>query len=353
MARRRLTPAQPVAAAPLAAPETKSMPLGAPPAAAPPIARVSGQSAEAAALRDLAHAVEEARRGGRMLVDVPLGEIVQGHLLRDRVTLDREELDALKASIRAHGQRVPAELVPLEGAEAAAALPCRFGLISGWRRLRALGELAEETGDERFGVLRALIRPAGEAVDSYVAMVEENEIRAPLSYYERARLVAEVTRSGVFPDRSAALRTLFATASRAKRSKIASFIDIHEELGDLLGFPAEIPERLGLALVAALRGGAAARMREELAAARPASAADEMALLEQMSRAAVPAETAPVSRAKQADARKFGPEKLGPDLEMAAERKGGRIRVTLSGGAADDALLERVMEHLRGMDLPG
>ena len=365
MARRRLTPAQPGYLGPVpgalsgpvpgAAPETKSALPGPGPAGfaaaapippvIPPIAQVSGQSAEAAALREITLGIEVARAEGRMVVEVPLADIAPGHLARDRVALERADLDALKASIRSHGQRVPAEITPLSGAATGAgagtgaegAPAYAWGLISGWRRLRALSELYAETGEARFSVLRALLRPPGEAAASYVAMVEENEIRVGLSYYERARIVAEATRRGVFADQSAALRTLFATASRAKRSKIASFIAIHEDLGDLLHFPAEIPERLGLALVSRLRFGERGRIRAALSEARPASAAAELALLERLARAPQP----DVSRAKPAG------EVLRPGVAMVLERKAGRIAVSLSGKGVDDALLEEVRAALR------
>lgn len=337
MARRRLTPAQPGYLGSTAQPalEAKSMPVAS--AVAPPIAKVSGQSAEAAALRELAEGIEEARRDGRMIVDIPLGDIAPGHLIRDRLALDREELNALKASIQVYGQRTPAEITPLDESDEDGTSPYRFGLISGWRRLRALTELHDETGELRFSTLRALIRPAGEASAAYVAMIEENEIRVELSYYERARVVAEATARGVFPDQSEALRTLFATASRAKRSKIGSFIEIHEALGDLLLFPAEIPERLGLALVARLKAGEKDHIRRELGARRSKSATSELDLLTRLSRAPRP----DVSRAKQAS------EVLRDGLALTAKRKGDKIVLTLSGQAVDDALFDEVRTALR------
>ncbi|WP_161555724.1 ParB/RepB/Spo0J family partition protein [Mangrovicoccus ximenensis] len=333
MARRRLTPAQPghLASAPAAAPEAKGLSF----AAAPPIAKVSGQSAEAAALRELAEGIETARAEGRMIVELPLAEIAGGYLLRDRVHLDREELDALKASIRSHGQRSPAEVTPLAAEDASGA---RYGLISGWRRLRALGELHEETGENRFARLRALIRPAGEAGQSYVAMIEGNEIRVGLSYYERARVVAETAGRGVFPDQATALRSLFATASRAKRSKIGSFVALYEELGDVLRFPVDIPERLGLALVAKLRDGGGAELRRRLAEAPPEEAADELGILEAFLQPSVQG----VSRAKQEPE-----EKLRDGLEMRAACKGRKITLTLRGEEVDEALLERLRRVLR------
>ena len=90
-------------------------------------------------------------------------------------------------------------------------------------------------------------------------MVEENEIRLGLSHYERARVAALATARGVFPSEDAALRALFATASRPKRSRIRAFLDLYHALDDVLRFPAHLPERLGLALVE--RASAPARPR--------------------------------------------------------------------------------------------
>lgn len=279
-----------------------------------------------------------------MIVDVPLTDVSPGFLVRDRVVLNREELEALKTSIRAHGQRTAAEITPLydpEGDDGPGARAYRFGLISGWRRLTALNELHRETGDLRFSTLRAVIRPLEDQAASYVAMIEENEIRVGLSYFERARVVAELTRRGVFPDQAAALRTLFATASKAKRSKIGSFVDLVETLGDALHFPADIPERLGLALVTRLRDGGPAvktEIRRALVKAAPESAAEELAVLTAQSR---PPKPGKVSHAKPEG------EVLRSNLVLRSRQKPGELVVTLSGTAADAALLDKLKAFLR------
>lgn len=337
--RRRLIPAQPgyLGPDPVDVPTDSGAVISRP---TPPIAQVSGQSAEAAALREITDGLQTARNSGRMIVDVPLGDVSPGYLLRDRIMLNRDEMEALKASIQAHGQRSPAEITPLTTrADGAGVAPYRFGLISGWRRLRALSELYDENRDPRFSILRALIRPPEEAADSYVAMVEENEIRVGLSYYERARVVAEATERGVFTDQSQALRSLFATASRAKRSKIGSFIDIHTALGDALSFPAEIPERLGLALVARLRLGGAPEIREALRECRLTTAKAELTLLEKLVRPPRP----DVSHAKHRA------ERLRDGVILNAIRENDKITVTLTGSGVDDTLLEQVRLAVRGL----
>jgi ParB family chromosome partitioning protein len=192
----------------------------------PPIAQVAGETAEHAAFAELTRTLTEAREEGRLIQRLPLAQIETGHLVRDRMAFDADEMAALVASLRARGQQVPIEVVARpEGG---------YGLISGLRRVMALREIGEA------GVL-ALIRRPETSSDAYLAMVEENEIRAGISFYERARLAAEASKLGIYPDPAAAIGALFASASPAKRSKIGSFVRVHEALGPALRYPAAIP----------------------------------------------------------------------------------------------------------------
>lgn len=298
-------------------------PLGvAPPARRAPIAQVAGDSATHAALEELVDEVENARAMGRLVLDIRLGEIKVDHLFRDRMAADPEDMAALKASLQARGQQTPIEVIALEGGG--------YGLISGWRRLTALGELQAETGESRFDTVQALIKPIETVTDSYVAMVEENEIRADLSFYERARLASEAARLGVYPDSMAAVRALFASGSRARRSKINSFVRLYEGLGAHLAFPTHIPERLGLALVKALDADPEfeTRVAAGLKASPPATAEAERAVLERALRGDATSE-APMK-----------PQDVAPGLKL--QRKSGRL--ILSGKAVSDDL-ERDLIH--------
>jgi len=300
--------------------ETKAMPFGPAsravadrPSRQPPISRIAAETAATAALEALAGEVAQARAAGRMVEALPLDAIDTGHLVRDRVGFDGEEFAALVESLRTHGQRAPIEVIDLSpsgirassgkaGTESAALgtdghetagqergqndafRPTRrYGLISGWRRLSALRRLHEETGEARFATVLALLRSPESSADAYVAMVEENEIRAGLSYYERARIAAKAVEAGAFADRGAALRGLYATASRAKRSKIGSFLVLYDALDGSLRFPAAIGERLGLQLAQRLEEeGAASQIRARLNAAAPADAEAEAAFLSRL-----------------------------------------------------------------------
>ncbi len=241
--RKRLTPAQPTyldgAAPHPRAPETKAMPLS-----AAPIAQVAGEAAAAAALAEVAQELQSARAEGRMIERLPLDAIDDRHLVRDRLEQNEEEMGALVDSLRARGQQMPIEVVALP----ASAGRHSYGLISGWRRLTALRRLSRETGDEKFASVRAMVITPDTAQDAYVAMVEENEIRVNLSHYERARIAVRAMKEGVYPTQKAALQGLFGNATRSKRSKIGTFIQLVEAFDEDLYFPAAISEKLGLAL---------------------------------------------------------------------------------------------------------
>ncbi len=276
MARRRLTPPNPdLLPEPQdtipAGIETKSMfPMGvARTVSRPPIAQVAGEASALSALEEMIAEVAQARAEGRIVQRIGLEDIAADHLVRDRMTADDAEMAVLVASIRARGQQAPIEV--LDRGEAA--LP-RYGLISGWRRLAAL----RETGADK---ALAIVRNPATAAEAYVAMVEENEIRADISFYERARIVSKAMEQGVYDDPKSALQGLYGNVSRAKRSKIKSFMSIVEALDGILRFPAMISEKAGLDLVRRLETDPtlAGRLVDGLAQAALQTAEAELAFL--------------------------------------------------------------------------
>ena len=248
-------------------------------ARAAPIAEVAGEASSAAALDEMAHVLRQAREEGRMVLALPLDSIQADYLVRDRVVMDFEGMETLKHSLRQRGQQTPIEVEALGGD--------RYGLISGWRRLRALKDLQAERGPGAEGdTVQALLRTPEQSSDAYLAMVEENEIRVGLSFFERARIAVRAAEIGVFETETAALRGLFHAVPRAKRSKIKSFIRIVHALDDVLKYPEVISEKFGLSLAKALDENKAlaakisARLREARASGLITDGAAELSCIQ-------------------------------------------------------------------------
>lgn len=271
--RKRLTGADParLEQAPL---ETKAMyPLGVARHAAP-IADVARDSAATAALEEMTDRWSAAREDGRLVLALPHEAIDLEYLQRDRVAVDAAEMASLTQSLSERGQQTPIEVVALPG-------EAGYGLLSGWRRCQGLRALHAQTGEARFATVQALLRRPEEASDAYRTMVDENEIRASLSHYERARIVVKAVEAGVFADEQAGLAGLFGTVPRARRSKIRSFLGLVHALEGALHFPDKISERVGLDIAQRIQAdaGFGPRLHAALIKAAPADAAAEQAVI--------------------------------------------------------------------------
>jgi len=327
---------------------------------APPIAQVAAEAArearpEPAALRaDAARDQREAgawraaEAEGRVMALLPVQAILADELTRDRMALGAEAMAELKLSIRLGGLRLPVEVFELSEPDPSGA---RYGLISGYRRLAAVRALASETGDPAWEQIRAVIREPGSVARAYVEMVEENEIRADLSPYERGRVAVLAVGQGAYARIDEAVEGLFRAASKAKRSKIRSFALVHEELGDLLAFPAALSERDGLRLAAAIRAGQGWALREALASGQGTDPEAEWAALEPVCRDAE-AEGRDRRRGGRPKKRQlqprdgFGIRHLdnGVTLRRLSDAKGYYIR--FEGRHVDAELLEVAMDEL-------
>lgn len=310
-----------------------------------PIAQVAAESAAAMDLRPASQRAEAARDSldaatlrqaqaqGLVMLDLSLEQIEADALVRDRVALDPEEMAELQASIQRSGLRLPLEVFALPDGG--------YGLLSGYRRLmacRALHALHPEGG---FGHVKAVLRDPAGMGGAFAAMVEENEVRAALSQFERGRIAVVTAQQGAFATVDAAVDALFPVASKAKRSKIRSFALIFEQLGDMLAFPGALREKDGLALAMALRAGAGPRLRAALADAMPTSAQAEM---ETLSRAmAGQGATGDPARGGRPAHEKGSRRALagGVVLQSRADAKGWQIH--LAGPGIDRDLVERAM----------
>ena len=263
--RKRLTPLDPAQVA-----RTRQEAAALSPLANVPIADVARDSSASAALEEMTRNWSDAREDGRLVIVLPHDHICLDHLQRDRLVIDPDDMAALKQSLSERGQQTPVEVVALPGG-------AEYGLLSGWRRCQALRSLHHETGEERFATVQALLRRPEDALAAYRTMVDENEIRANLSHYERARIIVKSVEAGVFGTEEEGLSALFGSTPRARRSKIRSFLILVHALDGAVRFPGRISERAGLDLAQRLRTDPqlGPRLRAALAEAAPADAAAE------------------------------------------------------------------------------
>jgi ParB family chromosome partitioning protein len=194
----------------------------------------------------------EAQAEGRVLYQIPLVEIFTDDLPRDRLALDdvaqSDEMEELKASIRARGQREPVEVyVGPSG---------RYQLKKGWRRFTALSQLFNETKDDRFGAITARIEAGSDdRMSRYVDMVEENVVREDLTFAEMAQVAITAAQDESVDeiDPAELVSRLYGALHKTKRSYIKSFVFLLSALGDSLAFPKAIPRNLGVDVARALR----------------------------------------------------------------------------------------------------
>jgi ParB family chromosome partitioning protein len=203
---------------------------------------------------------------------IPLDAIAVTALPRDRTGLDPEPFEELKASLRVSGLRAPVEVFPRtpdpERAPEADDAPPRYGLISGCRRLAAFRALRDE-GEQGFDAIPAFIRAIAPA-QAFRAMVEENEIREPLSPWERGRAAILAVEAGFFETVEAAIDALHPGAAKQKRHKLRAVARVVDEMDGLWTAPERLSQKTLLDLADALRAGFGPPIAETLRAARGA-----------------------------------------------------------------------------------
>ena len=192
----------------------------------------------------LAAAQARARRLGLAAELIPLDQISSTKLIRDRrVTAIDYDLGELKASLLEIGLSNPIRVEPAKNGG--------YELIQGLRRLTAYRALYDETGDDIWAAIPALMTQPGESMEGlYRRMVDENLVRKDVSFAEMAMLARAYAAD---PDTGEtdvdeAVKRLFKSASYQKRSYIRGFAELLDFLDKDLAFPEEIPRNLGVAL---------------------------------------------------------------------------------------------------------
>jgi ParB family chromosome partitioning protein len=279
---------------------------------------------------------------------VPLDAIDATALMRDRMAHDEEAFTELRRSILVTGLRSPVELFALEappGGEGP-----RYGLIAGYRRLMAVRSLRDEEHDG-FETIPAILRQTDDVIGIYRLMVEENAVRADISPWERARLVAMAAQHRLFPTIDAAVAGLHAAANRYKQQRIRVVADLVQELDGLLAAPDRLSERQLLRLAAAVQGGFLDPIAVALEAAGTDSAERQWAAIAPYL-AEYAAETAAPSPRPRQPGRPRRAVWLRDTLVVRRERTPGGYVLRFTGPDATGSLLDEVLDRLEQIYRP-
>jgi ParB family transcriptional regulator, chromosome partitioning protein len=179
---------------------------------------------------------------------LPLDQIDDEALPRDRISLDPDALNRLAAAILAEGQRQPVEVCAISG-------PRPWGLIAGYRRMAAIRALDAQYPGGAFATVAAFVRAPDSIARALALMVSENETRAPVSPWEKAKLILATVERGIFATPDAAVEGLWPHASRQARSRLRGWVGVVEALGGALTEPQSHSARRMDSLAAACRGG--------------------------------------------------------------------------------------------------
>jgi ParB family chromosome partitioning protein len=191
---------------------------------------------------------------------IPLAEIDEAALTRDRTAHDDEAMLELRSSIAVNGLRMPIEVFELADPD-----DRRYGLISGFRRLAAFRVLHEVARDkDRYAVIPAFIREPQSVAEALTAMVEENAIRAEVSPWEQAMIAVIAHDRRVFDSIDQAIDTLYANFSPDKRRRLRAVTTVVEKLSDLMIAPERLSLRQLLRIAAAVTRNYGALMRHAL-----------------------------------------------------------------------------------------
>ena len=178
------------------------------------------------------------------LLLIPIAQIDADALPRDRATLDPQAIAQLTQSIALSGLRQPVEVWALQTPRP----PFRYGLISGCRRLTALRHLGIDQ-------VRSFVRTPDSIATAMAEMVAENEIRAQITPWEKARLILTTVEEGHFATAEAAIAALFSSAARQTQYRLRGHTEVVEALGPHLTTPEVHSSRRLDRLATALRSG--------------------------------------------------------------------------------------------------
>jgi ParB family transcriptional regulator, chromosome partitioning protein len=277
---------------------------------------------------------------------IPTTEIDELALARDRTVIDPDALLELRVSIAASGLRSPIEVFELPAQHTA----CRYGLISGFRRLAAVRALHGLTGFQDYFTIPAFIRTPSGAAAAFAAMIEENEVRQDLSPWERGRAAVTARDLGLFGTIEEAVDRLHPGASAAKRSRLRTLARVAAQLDGELADPETLSQKQVLRLATALREGFGAEIRAALDAELLSDPDSQWSAILPIVEEAERVGGEDASRSRRPRIRT--PAMPRPGLTIRRERTRSGFALHFSGPDATPPLLDLVFEEIERLLAP-
>ncbi len=263
--------------------------------------------------------------------EIPLDQIDENALPRDRSALDETDLSDLTLSIAAHGLRMPVEVFPSTG-------PKPYGLISGFRRLSAHRELTLST-------IPAFIRQPADIPSALAQMIEENEIRADITPWERAKIVLTAIEHGYFDTIDQALPRLYPTYDHNRRARLRAVAEVVTHFGDhALTDPRSLSQRQLTRLATNLRAGMGDTMLVALQESSDKSPATQWSLLAAICEDAEAEAKAPKLHYKPGQPKYH--RRVQDDLTVRRERTKDGWTLRFTGKTAKGPLMEDIMDYV-------
>ena len=270
------------------------------------------------------------------LTQIPLSEIDESALPRDRTHMNGQAMEELRLSIYATGLRTPIEVFELREPDETH----KYALISGLRRLTAMRQNASEWADAPTQV-DAFIRQPRTMTDALKLVLEENELRADPSPWERGEFALAAVEAEIFDTIDAAARALYPAANRMKQTRIRWCAEIVKEFRGKLAEPHTWSLRRLQLIYFAMINSYTELMHQALDEHPMLSPAEQWERLRPYT-----------EEARIAPVRKSGKPKrashLKPRLNLRRDQVKGGYRIWVTGRQATDDVLDEMFAMLEG-----
>ncbi len=183
-----------------------------------------------------------------------------------------------------------------------------------------------------------------------MAMVEENEIRADLSPFERGLVAVTARNAGAYPSIEEAVEGLYPSANRQKRLRLRSLALFAEEMDGQLAAPEKLTQAQAIRISRALSAGFGDLLRTALAESSLTAPDHQWDLLQPILAEAEANEARPETSATEGRPRRVVRPRYGLTVRRERTRDGWSLHFT--GREATGPMMDAVLDTVEGLYAP-